>query len=370
MTDKKIAIIHYWFISWRGGEKVVESLLKIYPNADVYTHILAGKDCVNALKNHNVHQTFVSRLPWAKKHYQKYLPIMPLALEQLDLRKYDVVISSESGPAKGVLINPNALHICYCHSPMRYLWDMYQDYRETAGWFTKKLMPLLTHYLRMWDQNSANRVDFFIANSDFIRRRINKTYRRDAEVIYPPVAVEDFTFQAEKDDYYLMLGQLTYYKRADLAVDAFAERPDRRLVVIGEGELLEELKKRNLPNVELMGRQPFSVVKEHLENSKALIFPGVEDFGIVPVEAMACGTPVIAFGRGGVLETVKDGVTGVHFSEQTTESLLQAIKDFEEWEPRMERAFLRAHAETFSDKVFSAKMQEFIEQRWNEDHLH
>lgn len=370
MSTKKVAIVHYWFVSWRGGEKVVESLLNLYPGADVYTHILAGDECINALSHHNVHETFISRLPWAKKYYQKYLPFMPLALEQLDLREYDIVLTSESGPAKGVLTNPNALHICYCHSPMRYLWDMYQDYRETAGWLTRKLMPMLTHYLRIWDQNSANRVDYFIANSEFISRRINKVYRRNADVIHPPVAVEDFTFQDKKDDYYLMLGQLTYYKRADLAVDVFAENPDKRLIVIGEGELFDELKKRNLPNVELMGRQPFSVVKEHLENARALIFPGVEDFGIVPVEAMACGTPVIAYGKGGALETVKDGVTGIHFSEQTTESLLRAIKDFEDWEPRMVRTYLRAHAETFSNEVFSTKIQNFIEKKWREDHLY
>lgn len=359
----KIAIVHYWFVSWRGGEKVVESMLKLFPDADVFTHVVSDAECSAALSSHRVTESFIAKLPMVDRYYQKYLPLMPLALEQLDLRDYDIIISSESGPAKGVLVNPNSLHICYCHSPMRYLWDMYHDYRESAGWLTKKIMPLLTHYLRMWDQSSANRVDYFIANSEFIRRRIYKTYRREAEVIYPPVAVDDLEFQDKKSDYYLMLGQLTHYKRADMAVEAFSRLPDKKLVIIGEGELLDYLVKLNLPNVELLGRQPFEILKDYLENARALIFPGVEDFGIVPVEAMACGTPVIAYAKGGALETVKDHVTGIHFFKQTSDDLIQAIHDFEIWEPDIQRFELRTYAESFSAQEFQSKFFSFVKDK-------
>jgi len=363
----RVAIVHYWFVSWRGGEKVVESLLKLFPEADVFTHVIDSKECESALQQHTVYQSFISKLPWAKKLYQKYLPLMPLALEQFDLREYDLIISSESGPAKGVITSPSSLHICYCHSPMRYLWDMYHDYREPAGLLTRYLMPFLTHYLRIWDQNSANRVDYFIVNSHFVRKRVKKVYRRGAEVIYPPVSVEDFSYCREKSDYYLMLGQLTHYKRADLAVDAFTELTDKKLIVIGEGELLESLKKRGLPNVEFLGRQPFNVLKGYLESAKALIFPGMEDFGIVPVEALACGTPVIAYGKGGAMETVKHHITGVHFYEQTSESLIQAIHDFEIWEPHIQRSTLRTHAEEFSEDVFINKVNSFIKEKLSND---
>lgn len=356
----RVAIVHYWFVSWRGGEKVIESLLEMFPQADVFTHVLAGRECKEALDGFRVVESFIARLPNAANNYQKYLPLMPLALEQLDLRGYDLVISSESGPAKGVLTDPGALHICYCHSPMRYLWDMYHDYRESAGWLTRSLMPLLTHYLRTWDQNSANRVDYFIANSDFVRRRIRKVYRRDAAVIHPPVSVDEFRYTEKKDDYYLMLGQLTKYKRADLAVDAFQALGDRRLVVIGEGELLKPLKSLDLPNVQLLGRQPFDQLKSYLEKARALIFPGIEDFGIVPVEALASGTPVIAFGKGGALETIIDHETGILFHEQTGGALIKAVADFEEWEPRMDRTKLRYRADTFSGARFRSEIEQFI----------
>lgn len=367
MPNLRVALVHYWLVNDRGGEKVVRSLLNIFPNADVFTHVIDRDAFSDLTEVHNVRQSFIGRIPGARKHYQKLLPLMPLALEQLDLRGYDLVISSESGPAKGVLVDPEALHVCYCHSPMRYLWDMYHEYREQAGWFKRMLMPLLAHYLRLWDQHSANRVDWFVANSQFVKRRIDKAYRRDATVINPPVDVDGFEFFPEKDDYFLLLGQLTGYKRPELAVEAFEAMPERRLVVIGDGEMLAELRRRNLPNVNFIGRQPFEEVKRYLQRARALVFPGLEDFGIVPVEALACGTPVIAFGRGGALESVIDGQTGLCFTEQTVESLSSALERFEAWEPSMDRRSLRVAAERFSETRFRQEMTEFIDQALAEE---
>ncbi|MBT7206015.1 MAG: glycosyltransferase, partial [Gammaproteobacteria bacterium] len=298
----KVAIVHYWFINWRGGEKVVEALLDLFPQADLFTHVYDESLTEGKLKGRNITTTFISKLPGAKKHYQKYLPLMPIALEQLDLREYDLVISSESGPAKGIIISPDATHICYCHSPMRYVWDMYPDYVKTAGLLSRWLMRPLIHYLKIWDRLSADRVDYFIANSSFVAKRINKFYRRSAEVIHPPVDIDEFELNSEKSDFYLLLGQLTHYKRADLAVDAFLAN-GKKLIVIGDGEQYQSLKALENDRVKVLGRASWDECKNYLSKAKALIFPGVEDFGMVPVEAMACGTPVLAFAKGGALET-------------------------------------------------------------------
>ena len=361
MPEIRVALVHYWFVSDRGGEKVVRSLLEMFPQADVFTHVIDRPVFSDLAARHRVLETFVGRLPGARRAYQKLLPLMPLALEQLDLREYDLVISSESGPAKGVLTSPGTLHICYCHSPMRYLWDMYHDYREAAGRFTRLLMVPLTHYLRLWDRASADRVDHFIANSNFIRARINKCYRRDATVVHPPVDVDRFECVQQKDDYFLLLGQLTRYKRPDIAIEAFRDRPSMRLVVAGQGELDDELRRDAPSNVEFLGRVDDSRVKELLQSARALIFPGVEDFGIVPVEAMACGTPVLAYAKGGVLETVIDGETGVLFRQQTAESLRAAVEELERWEPSIDRLAIRAHALTFSEDRFRSQVKEAID---------
>ncbi len=355
----RVAIIHYWLIGMRGGEKVVESLCELFPQADIFCHVYDPGAVSDALKTHTIKTTFIQRLPAAKRYYQSYLPLMPLALDQLDLREYDLVISSESGPAKGVIVGPDTRHICYCHSPMRYVWDMYHDYRAGTGWMKRLIMPLLVHYLRMWDRVAADRVDEFIANSQFVANRIKKYYRRDAEVIHPPVNVNDFDVKDKTDDYYLLLGQLVSYKRPDLAIQAFNDS-GRKLVVIGDGEMANRLKEIAGVNVELLGRQPFFVIRDYLARCKALIFPGVEDFGIVPVEAMASGRPVIAFRKGGALETVVDGVTGLFFDEQTPDSLNRAVDLFEANETTFKSGQMRAHAETFSKQRFKAEMLEFI----------
>ncbi|MBT4859658.1 MAG: glycosyltransferase [Gammaproteobacteria bacterium] len=357
----KVAIVHYWFINWRGGEKVVEALLDLYPQADLFTHVYDESLTEGKLKGRNITTTFISKLPGAKKHYQKYLPLMPIALEQLDLREYDLVISSESGPAKGIIISPDATHICYCHSPMRYVWDMYPDYVKTAGLLSRWLMRPLIHYLKIWDRLSADRVDYFIANSSFVAKRINKFYRRSAEVIHPPVDIDEFELNSEKSDFYLLLGQLTHYKRADLAVDAFLAN-GKKLIVIGDGEQYQSLKALENDRVKVLGRASWDECKNYLSKAKALIFPGVEDFGMVPVEAMACGTPVLAFAKGGALETVNDGHSGYLFYEQTVESLNACINKFEEQSELIDSE-IRNQAELFSMDIFKKKMTSFIQMK-------
>ena len=359
----KTAIIHYWWLSNRGGEAVCSALAELYPDADIFLHVCNEDVVRKALPESftgQIKTTFISRLPGAKKHYQKYLPLMPMALEQLDLSAYDLIISSESGPAKGVITRPDAVHICYCHSPMRYVWDMYHEYRSTAGRLIRSLFPFIAHYMRMWDRLSADRVDHFIANSKFITSRIKKFYRREADVIYPPVNTTEFSYEQARGDFYLCLGQLVPYKKADLAVDAF-NKLGLPLVVVGEGELFEALKSRAGDNVTLMGRQPFPVIKDLLERCRGLIFPGVEDFGIVPVEAMAAGAPVIAYAKGGALETVIHGHTGVHFHEQSVDALMAAVQQIESGAFVFSPAQLHEHAAGFDKAVFKQKIKAFVD---------
>lgn len=347
----KVAIVHYWFVTRRGGEKVVEELASIFPQADLFTHVLDRSRLHKCLADKTITTTFISSLPWAKRFYQHYLPLMPLALEQLDLRDYDLVISSESGPAKGVITGPDTLHLCYCHTPMRYVWDMASDYLAACGPVKKALAAPGLHYLRLWDRLSADRVDHFVANSENVRRRILKHYRREATVIHPPVDTESYHLSAEQDDYYLLAGQLVGYKRADLAVRAFNDF-GRRLVVIGEGEELRVLRSMAGTNVEFLGRQPDHILSRYYARCRALIFPGEEDFGMVPVEAMAAGRPVIALARGGALETVIEGETGIFFQDQTVDSLRAAVLRFEASDIGFDPQRIREHALTFGRERF------------------
>jgi glycosyltransferase involved in cell wall biosynthesis len=354
----KVAIVHYWWLSNRGGEAVVSALVRMFPSADLYLHVCDEallRDTLGPAFRGRVTQSFISRLPGARRHYQKYLPC-----EQFDLSAYDLVISSEAGPAKGVITRPDATHICYCHSPMRYVWDLYHDYRRSAGWPIRPLFPWVAHYMRLWDRLSADRVDQFVANSAFVASRIRKFYRRDAQVVHPPVDVAAFSPTEPRGDHYLLLGQLVPYKRADLAVQAFAEL-GLPLVVIGEGGQAAALRAQARGRVQLLGRQPFSVIRHHLQTCRALVFPGIEDFGIVPVEAMAAGAPVIAFGRGGVLETVRDGVTGCLFHEQTVDALKAAVVRLESGALRADPRLLHAHAQRFDGVHFQRAMRALID---------
>ncbi|MEN3149933.1 glycosyltransferase [Neorhizobium sp. IRAMC:178] len=354
----RVAIVHYWLVGMRGGEKVLEALCRIYPGADIYTHVYDPAAISPEIRKHRIYTTFIDSLPYAKRLYKKYLPLMPMALEQLDLSAYDLVISSESGPSKGVIPTSPAIHICYCHSPMRYIWNMYNKYYETSGRLTRIMMPPLAHYLRTWDVATASRVDEFIANSTTVAQRVKSYYRRDAQIIHPPVDTQAFRPVAARDleDYYLMAGELVSYKRPDLAVEAF-NRMKVKLVVIGGGEMLDRLRKIAGPTVTVMGAQSFEVLQHHYARCRALVFPGEEDFGIVPVEAMASGRPVIAYGRGGATETVIAGKTGVFFSTQSVEAVIDAAERLDKMD--FNPADAVARAQEFRTAVFIDKFRSY-----------
>ena len=297
----------------RGGEKVLEALLEMFPQADIYTHVCNPKAVSALIKGRRVYTSRINRLPFAKKLYQLYMPLMPNALMDFDLQSYDLVISSESGPAKGVVPNPNAYHICYCHSPMRYLWDMYHEYlgrtRAPVRFFMKQLIP----GLRLWDAVSANMVDRFIANSGYVAKRIRRCYNREAAVVHPPAEIEKYLAVERKPAYYyLFFGQLAGYKRADIAIEACV-KSGRKLVVAGAGAKKKHMVTKKSSLVTFTGRVSDEEIRKLYASAKALLFPGIEDFGIIPVEAQAAGCPVIAFREGGALETVKENVTGIFF---------------------------------------------------------
>lgn len=329
-VPRRVALVHYWLVTMRGGERVLEALGEMFPDADIYTHAVAPENLSAKLRRHRIITTFVGRLPRATRWYQRYLPLMPLALEALDLSEYDLVICSEAGPAKGVIVRPDALQIVYCHSPMRYIWDKYHLYRERAGRITRLLMPLIAHYLRLWDAVSAMRVDAFVANSAFVAARLRHAYRRDANVVYPPVDVVAFAEVRTllPDQFYLWCGELVAYKRPEVAIEAF-NALDLPLVVLGEGEELDRLQRRAGPNIRFLGKVSFDVLREHMGRCRALVFPGEEDFGMVPVEVQAAGRPVIALARGGALETVISGRTGLLYDDDSAEGLVAAVRAFE-----------------------------------------
>jgi glycosyltransferase involved in cell wall biosynthesis len=355
----KVAIVHYWLTGMRGGEKVVEALCELFPGADIFTNVYVPERVSATIRRHRVRTTFVNRLPFAASA-RAYLALMPVALEQLDLRGYDLIISNESGPAKGVVPPLDAMHICYCLSPMRYAWDLYQDYLASSGPVARALMRPAMHYLRMWDLASAARVDHFATLSEHTRRRVAKYYRRDAEIIHPPVDTHRFSPRGERGDFYLVVGATEAYKRVDLAVEAF-NRLGRPLVVIGEGPEDPRLRRLAGPNVTLLGAQPDEVLQRHYASCRALIFPGEEDFGIVPVECMASGRPIIAYGRGGVLDTIVDGETGVLFREQTVESLIDAVVRYERSEREFSPERLAEHARAFDREHFKARFGAMVE---------
>ena len=365
----KVAIVHYWLVQMRGGEKVVEALCEMFPDADIFTHAYDPDKISPTIRRHNVRTTFIGRLPGAVKRYQAYLPLMPLALEQLDLREYDLVISSESGPAKGVLTRPDACHICYCHTPMRYIWNMYTEYRDDANPLLRAIIPFIATRLRKWDVLSADRVDHFVANSHNVSRRVAKYYRRESTVVHPPVDIDRFCPMPPRPGprFYLCAGQLVSYKQIGLAIEA-CNRLGRPLVVVGEGPQRAELMRLASPTIRFVGRLTDEALGEYYTQCRALIFPAEEDFGIVPVEAMASGRPVIAFGRGGALETVVPGVTGVLFDAQTPGSLIDAINRFEGMQTSFDPMDLAAHAKRFSQNHFKAGMAKVVDEALASSH--
>lgn len=363
--DRKIALAHYWLTGMRGGEKIVESICNVYPNIDIFTLVYDEKKIIDSIKKHKISTSFIQKLPFSKKRYQNYLPLMPIAVEQFDLSGYDIVISSESGIAKGVLTKPETCHICYCHTPMRYLWNMYFDYlkNERPGLFKRNFIRMYFNYLRLWDVASANRVDYFVCNSHNVRKRILKYYKRDSTVIYPPVDVDDFKFTPKKQDYYLIVSQLVSYKRIDLAINAF-NKIGRELIIIGEGPEYKRLKKIAGPNIKFIGWQGSESLKEYYADAKAFIFPGEEDFGITPVEAQASGTPVIGYGKGGLLETIINKETGLFFYKQETKDLVEAIESFESGSIKFDSYRIRENSLKFSRKNFEKALIEFVEEKY------
>lgn len=364
----RVAIVCDWLITYAGAERVLEQLLQLFPEADLFSIVdFINKGEREFLLNKSTTTTFIQKLPKAREKYRQYLPLMPLAIEQLDVSGYDLVISSSHAVAKGILTGPDQIHISYVHSPIRYAWDLQHQYLREAGltkgvkgWAAKAIL----HYMRMWDLRTANGVDHFIANSQFIARRIWKVYRREAKVIYPPVDIESFTLKEDKEDFYLTASRMVPYKKMDLIVEAFSDMPDKRLIVIGDGPDFPKIKARAGKNVQLLGYQPFGVLKDYMQRAKAFVFAAEEDFGITPVEAQACGTPVIAFGKGGALETIigiddnSNMATGMFFKEQVSSSLIKAVQEFET--NGISGKCCRINAERFSISRFQKEFRECI----------
>lgn len=351
----RVAIVHYWLLNRRGGEKVLDALCRLLPEADIFTLFCDPETLSPEVRKHRVKASFLNPL---KRCYRSLLPLMPMALESFDLRGYDLIISSESGPAKGVVAPSSARHICYCHTPMRYLWDLYPAYRMeyTASRVKRALMAPLSNYLRLWDFASAARVDQFLANSYHVRNRIWKTYRREAEVIYPPVDVDSFRWEPS-EDYFLVVSELVPYKRIDTAVRLFA-RTGRRLVIAGKGPEYARLRALAAPNVEFAGRVPDEQLRDLYARCRALIVPGEEDFGLTPVEALASGKPVVALGHGGARESVpvSDPLGGVFYDSPVESALAAALERFEVLEPRIRPSELQRHARRFSEDEFVRKI--------------
>jgi glycosyltransferase involved in cell wall biosynthesis len=370
----RVALVHYWFVNRRGGERVVEALCELFPQADLFALVAERKTLSPELQEHKLTTSFLQKLPGSRKWHRHMLPLYPLAVEQFDLRGYDLVISLESGPAKGVITSPETCHICYCLTPMRYLWNFYQDYKNESGLglLTKPVFALTAHYARLWDVASAARVDHFAAISRAVAARVRKYYRRDAELIYPPVDVTRAQLSDTVGSYYLVVGQLVNYKRVDLAIEA-CKKLGRELRIVGAGEEYKRLRASAGGTVSFLGALSDEDVQKQYASCRALLFPGEEDFGIVPVEAQACGRPVIAFGKGGARDTVigadRDEVgipersTGVFFGEQQVDSLVEAIVNFEAAENRFSPSFIRAHAEQFDKKHFLRKMEGFVTEK-------
>lgn len=367
----KVAIVQEWLVTVGGSDKVVKAILDVFPDADIYTLVAKKEVCDElGIPWEKVHTSFIQKMPLGTKKHRAYLPLFPFAIEQFDLRGYDVVISSSHCVAKGVLTKADQLHICYCHSPIRYCWDMYNEYLEESHLdkgFKSWLVRLMLHPIRQFDAIAGSRVDYYISNSDYVGQRIRKTYRRKATTIHPNIDISNFELCNDKQEYYLASSRLVAYKKIDTIIEAFNQMPDKKLVVIGGGPNLEAYRKLANDNVTVMGYQPFDVLKDKMQHAKAFVFAADEDFGMIPIEAQSCGTPVIAYGHGGSLETVNGGKTGLFFYEQTPEAIVEAVNKFEAMglQP-FAPADCRQWAEGFSEERFKREIKEFVEEKYEE----
>lgn len=365
----RIAVIHDWLVTYAGAEKVLEQILQVYPQADLFALCdFLPDDQRDFIGDRSVRTTFIQNLPLAKKRYRSYLPLMPLAIEQLDVSSYDIVISSSHAVAKGILTGPDQLHVSYVHSPIRYAWDMQHQYlRESRLEHGLKSLVArwILHKIRLWDVRTASGVNEFLCNSRFIARRIDKAYGRSSKVIYPPVDTGRFALVSNKSDFYLTASRLVPYKRVDLIVDAFNRMPSRKLIVVGDGPDLAKIKGRAADNVTVVGYLPNQELDLLMGQARAFIFAAEEDFGIIPVEAQACGTPVIAYGKGGALETVVASgsqSTGLFFYEQSTDALCAAVEEFEQRSEEFTPAACRANSERFSAERFRDELRQTIDE--------
>ena len=363
----KTAIVHDWLTSIAGGEKVLQEIHSLYPSP-IYTLVKNNQGLEKSyFQDKEIITSVIQNFPLSQKLYRSYLPFFPYAIEQFDLSNYDMIISSSSCVAKGVLTNQDQLHICYCNTPMRYAWDLYHQYLNESNlkkgikaFFAKYIL----HYLRMWDLSSLNRVDEFIANSNFIAKRIKKIYGRESSVVYPPVDVEEIKPCTAKDNYYLTASRIVPYKKMDLIVEAFSKMKDKKLVVIGDGPDFKKIKEKATSNIEILGYVDDAGLRVFLQKAKAFVFAAVEDFGILPVEAQAAATPVIALYKGGVKETVIDGKTGLFFEKQNIQDIIEAVNKFEKMDFDLE--FIRKHSEKFSKTRFREEFLSFTKQKIKE----
>ena len=367
----KVAIIQEWLVTVGGSDKVVKAIADVFPNADIYTLVAKKEVCDElGIDWSHVHTSFIQKLPLGIKKHRVYLPIFPFAIEQFDLRGYDVIISSSHCVAKGVLTKADQLHICYCHSPIRYVWDMYNEYLEEsnlAKGLKSWLVRYLLHRIRKWDMLSSFRVDYYISNSDYVGQRIKETYRRESTTIHPNIDITNFEYCGQKENFYLASSRLVSYKKINIIIEAFNHMPEKKLIVIGGGPNLKKYQEMAKENVTVMGYQPFNVLKEKMQKAKAFIFAADEDFGMIPIEAEACGTPVIAYGHGGSLETVLEGETGIFFYEQSPEALIKAVNKFEELgEQPFSYQACRKWAERFSEERFKQEIKNFVETKYHE----
>lgn len=356
----KVAIIHDWLVTNAGAEKVLKAILDIFPQADIFAIVdfLDDKDRLEILNGKEVKTSFIQKLPFAKKYFRHYLPLFPKAVESFDFCGYDMIISSSWAFAKGITKSQNQIHICYCHTPIRYAWDLYDEYTSNLKFPKKMIVQLTLKYIRKWDISRLDMVDYFIANSNFVANRIKKTYNKDAIVIYPPVNTDKFTIQNNKEEYYITVSRLVPYKKTRLIVEAFNELQDKKLIVIGDGEEMEYIKSVAKSNITILGYQSQADIIKYLQNAKAFVYCAIEDFGIAPIEANSCGTPVIALNKGGTKETIQDGINGTHFEEQTKEDIIDAIYKFEGM--KFDFDTISNNTKVYSEERFIAQFLEYI----------